>query len=111
MEAPQLGKLIDGPAGRDAVHVAVAPVEAGSEMWPGDQVGIGADGKAYDAMCEEIVSVGIADPFLTKQIKRGDKFWLCLYPGTVTSLRHIWTSPYFKTTPPQLPDVKNGSQE
>lgn len=38
MEQPKLGQLVTGEAYRDAVHVAVAPVEAAEPLHPGDHV-------------------------------------------------------------------------
>jgi hypothetical protein len=38
---------------------------------------------------------GIIDPFLVDQLQKGDRVYLCLFPGTVTSLRHLWTAPGF----------------
>jgi hypothetical protein len=87
MNTPELGKLPGGPTGRDAVHVAIVAVQATCELCPGwhvDHLGK-LDGK----------SVGIVDPFLQQLVKPGDWFWLCLYPQSVTSLRHVWTHPVF----------------
>lgn len=94
METPSLGKLITGNVGRDAIHVAIAPVTAGEDLRPGERVG-------FVAGCTSVVysmwagAVGIVDPFLTQLVKKGERFWLCLFPGTVTSLRHQWTHPSF----------------
>jgi hypothetical protein len=105
-ETPKLGQLVEGAGRRDAIHVAVAPVVAGHDMDPGDRVGI-RDGKA----CYRAEPVGIVDPFLRHTVKAGETFWLCLFPNTVTSLRHVWTHPAFapKPQPEGLVDDRTGS--
>lgn len=95
MDAPQVGKLIDTDARRDAIHVAVAPVEAGEDLQPGQHVGVVA-GKATTS----VAAIGVVDPFLTEPVRAGQRFWLFLYPNTVTSLRHVWTHPAFMAVPP-----------
>ena len=105
MEAPKLGELVAGPAGRDAVHVAIAPVEAGEGLEPGEPVGLALDGKAYNAYASGVEPLGIVDPFLDFGVKQGQRFFLCLYPGTITSLRHVWTHPAFQV---KVPEVANG---
>lgn len=88
---PKLGQLCDETARRDAIHVAVAPVEAGERLQPGEFVGL-VDGKARRG--GELV--GIVDPFLLGPVEKGQRFWLCLYPGTITALRHVWSHPAFE---------------
>jgi len=81
-----LGTIIDGSAGRDAIHLAVHPVRAQVRLYPGENVG--ADGSKNDP-------VGIVDPFLRAPVKPGEMFWLVIYPRTITSLRHVWVHPAF----------------
>jgi hypothetical protein len=98
-----VGKKIQGEAGRDAIHFAVAPVEAASDLWPGVHVGLDAYGRA--ARIEP--KVGIVDPFLQEDqgwIKAGERFWLFLYPNTITSLRHVWEHPAFSKEAPVYAD-------
>lgn len=102
MKTPELGILIEGAAFRDAVHVAIAPVEAAHSLESGDHVGIGVDGRAWTAGVDYI---GIVDPYLRRTVQEGERFWLCLYPGTVTSLRHAFTHPAFRPSPPEAADA------
>lgn len=88
---PILGTHPDATARRDAVHVAVAPVEAAVLLLPGQRVGIADDGRAIP--CGK--PIGVVDPFLADVVRPGQRFWLCLFPNTVTSLRHDWTHPAF----------------
>ena len=86
-----LGKLVEGNPPRDAVHVAVVPVEAGVALEPGQHVGLSSDGTATPTRPH----IGIVDPLLTARVQPGQRFWLWLYPGTITSLVHHWTHPAF----------------
>jgi len=86
-----LGKLLDSSAERDAVHIAVAPVTAKQNLVPGQHVGMVGNGVAA-ASGEPI---GIVDPFLKEGVERGQRFWLFLYLGSITSLRHAWMHPAF----------------
>ena len=113
-EMPKLGQLIDPDEnpGRDAVHIAIAPVVAGEMLEPGDSL-ILRDGLAYATLSFNPQRVGIVDPFLKENVQLGQKFYLFLLPGTVTSLRHVWTHPAFVTKIPQLREMiddQSGSQ-
>jgi hypothetical protein len=99
MREPRTPNLSPTPgehARRDAVHVAVAPVVAAAHLLPGQHVGVLADGRA--GADEE--PIGVVDPFLTEAVRPGQRFWLLLYPGTITSLRHVWTHPAFTVKVP-----------
>lgn len=100
-EGPVLGKLIQGNPGRDAIHLAVAPVEAASYLEPGWRVAINDDGSAFD--CVDGRSIGIVDPFLAEPVEAGQTFWLCLDPGMITDLRHVWSHPAFRKAAPIAP--------
>lgn len=89
-----LGTIItDG--GRDAIHLAVEPVEAGESLNKGEDLVL-IEGKAFAAVHHpERKPLGIADPFLKERIQKGQKFWLLVYPRQITSLRHVWSHPDF----------------
>lgn len=77
---------------RDAIHLAVEPVEASESLRPGDFILIEngmatrvPPGKAH----------GIVDPFLTRPVQMGEKFWFIMKPRVVRSLRHVWEHPDF----------------
>lgn len=88
-----LGTIIGPNEKRDAIHLAVEPVEAGEELWPSAHILV-RFGKAYRAP-EEGMGMGIVDPFLTERVQRGQRFWFIMYPRQVRSLRHVWSHPDF----------------
>src|SRR6185503_13211587 len=94
-----IGKLIRGnKVGRDAIHVAVIPMVAGEILTPGQHVGLAKDGRVIKSNDQ----VGVVDPYLKVSVRSGQRFWLFLYPGSITSLRHEWTHPKFKDAVPLL---------
>ncbi len=89
-----LGKIItDASAAKDAIHVAIAPVTAGDHLQPGQHVKLVPDGSAIRAPVGR--GIGIVDPFLHQAVEAGQRFYLFLYPNTVTGLRHDWSHPAF----------------
>lgn len=87
-----LGKLIErDDAARDAIHVAVAPVVAAERLKPGQHVGFVEEGKVG----RTTAVIGVVDPFLKVNVQSGQRFWLYLYPGSITALRHEWAHPAF----------------
>ena len=84
---------------RDAIHLAVEPVEAGQAMAPGTHIGI-VQGVAWPTghkLCLGTVVPyhGIVDPFLPRLVRKGEKFWFVMAPRMVQSLRHVWEHPDF----------------
>lgn len=88
---------------RDAIHLAVEPVVAGMNLRPGERIGI-LDGVAYPAGSNQMIgadlngkvpSQGIVDPFLPRDVNRGESFWFIMNPRMVKSLRHVWDHPDF----------------
>ena len=95
MEDLGLGKLIfDDRKKRDAIHIAVIPIVADVGLRPGDKVSVTNEGTATFA---DDYAVGVVDPFLDGPVRKGERFWLYLKPGSITSLRHEWTHPVFPT--------------
>ena len=91
---PTLGKLLDGPTERDAVHVAIAPVIASEVLSAGEHVGFVRAGDTV-VVGRVAVLIGIIDPFLSESVQPGQRCWLFLYPQTVTGMRHQWEHPAF----------------
>ena len=103
-----LGSLIGDGEGRDAIHVAVLPVTAGETLHPAQHIGI----KDGVAMTTATKLVGIVDPFLRGAVHTGQKFWMLLYPRTITSLRHVWSHPDFADEIlPGVPAVSDSTVE
>lgn len=94
---PKVGTILKGDEQRDAIHMALAPVVADEEIVPGQHIGLKADGTASGHSAK---AIGIVDPFLTSNIRKGQRFYLWLYPNTITSLHHHWSHPAFGDTPP-----------
>jgi len=93
MSEVNMGDVPDMLGMRDAVHVAVMSFEAPCDIEPGEYVRVVAG-------CVEKTSVrgdahGIADPFRSGVIRKGEWFWLFLMPNTVCGMRHHWTHPAF----------------
>lgn len=103
-----LGQLADESSKRDAIHIAVAPVIAGEMLIPGDEIGfmnpnvtdiVGRANNPTDLRRKAVSgirAIGIVDPFLRDRVKQGERFWMLLFPRTITGLRHAWTHPAFK---------------
>lgn len=102
-----LGKIITTEQHRDAIHVAVAPVIANRTLFPGQHIGFTAPGA--ETVDENGPNIGIVDPFIVGRVQKGERFWMYLYPGSITSLRHDWTHPAF--VPPVPSAVENADNE
>jgi hypothetical protein len=86
-----LGTIIDENEKRDAIHLAVIPMQANEVLIPGMHV----DKNGCMAESQEIEGVGIVDPFLMDCVMPGEWFWLVIYPRKINSLRHVWSHPAF----------------
>ncbi len=95
MSDPQtkLGQLIEEGMQRDAVHIAVAPVKATNRLEPGEHIGFVSDDG--ESVGPSKAPIGIVDPFLTSAVRKGERFWMFLFPNTITALKHVWEHPAF----------------
>jgi hypothetical protein len=97
MSQDKIGQLITEDEERDAIHVAIAPVTSKEKLLPGQPVGfVKDDEETVGSLASKII--GIVDPFLPqdKMVMPGERFWLFLFPNTITSLKHNWTHPEFR---------------
>lgn len=90
-----LGQTPSELAQRDAIHVAVVPCVAAHELRPADRVGLYRNLACTEAQVSDITIIGVVDPYLTRNIRQGERFWLFLLPNTVTGMRHHWSHPLF----------------
>lgn len=96
--------LTEDVQGRDAVHVAVISAYATGKLYPGQHVGGWLNEEGDFAAYSDVAPLGIVDPFLEKPVWPEERFWLFLYPRTITGLRHVWTHPDF--TEPSSPSPR-----
>lgn len=103
-----LGQIITTAQYRDAIHVAVAPVKASRPLFPGQRIGF--IDRANSLVAESDNPIGIVDPFLQGSVPKDAEFWMFLFPGTITGLRHDWTHPAFSNAPSAQQDEKAHSE-
>jgi hypothetical protein len=89
------GLLPDDAGGRDAVHVAVFSAVSAEKLVPGQDVALNAQGSADSEVSATGEHIGIVDPFLKAAVSPGSRFWVYLYPRTITGLAHQWSHPAF----------------
>jgi len=83
---------------RDAVHIAIVQVTASETIVPGASLELVPGSHTFVKETENGKGIGIADPFIPEgEIKKGQVFYLFLYPNSITSLTHYWTHPSFAT--------------
>ena len=106
-----IGKKITSPQQKDAIHIAVIPAVAMEPVGAGDKVGIlknkDSEGRYVACIDDSTKFIGIVDPYLNTTINRGEQFWIFLYPGSITSLRHDWTHPDIVEEAPRPSGMKS----
>lgn len=96
-----LGRIIERPQTRDAIHIAVVPVEATEKLAPGQWIRLKE--KSSNLVCAETCAwnrIGVVDPYLGCSVNPGEKFWMFLNPGSIKSIQHYWTHPDFPDDQP-----------
>lgn len=97
MSDVKVGSLINESAKRDAIHVAIAPVIASERVIAGQHIGFTTDDNETVGHVDN--PIGIVDPFFVGSVYPGQRFFMFLYPYTITSLTHQWEHPAFKINP------------
>jgi hypothetical protein len=97
--------LPEDAGGRDAVHVAVISAVAAETLKPGQHVGFTAvkapNGEPF-AMTNTEKMLGIVDPFIKRPVRPEERFWLYVYPRSITGLSHLWSHPDIPDERPQV---------
>lgn len=105
MSEIKLGKILKKKGKKDAIHIAVVPLVAGEDLYVGRKIKLkfNTNDIAMDATYDEDNAFGIVDPFLDEYcVKKGEKFYGLLFPGTVTGMRHEWQHPKFNVPKKEL---------
>jgi hypothetical protein len=91
----KLGKIHKTDQGRDAVHVAIISMQAKHGFRY--HAGLAVDNQGNQVLATDESAVGIIDPFLFdgEYVDQGGWFYVYLKPGTISSLKHVWTHPAF----------------
>lgn len=92
------GLLPDDAGGRDAVHVAVFSAFSDEKLLPGQDVAVAEQGEGDAQVTGRGNTIGIVDPFLKSAVAPGERFWVYLYPRTITALSHRWCHPAFEAS-------------
>ncbi len=109
MSTIPLGTTPTADAGRDAVHVAIIAAYSDERLLPGAHVGLVALEGGVAKVSSTSAHLGIVDPFLKTFLLPRERFYLVLYPQTITSLRHEWAHPMFAPVqPPTYPPPAPG---
>src|ERR1700726_744205 len=106
-----IGTILNENAQRDAIHIAVVPLIAGEDLHRGAPIGLAYRTKDTAKYREKYYGwkpIGIDDPFIADyRVKKGQRFFCFLYPGTVTGMRHNFRHPAFDEP---LPTPANESE-
>lgn len=96
MSRPKIGHILpgDGNETRDAIHFPIIPVIAACSLAPGSSICLfkQSDG----TITAQIGSYGgekaiIVDPYLSKIVEPGERFYAFMLPESTQRLWHDWT--------------------
>jgi hypothetical protein len=82
-----LGKKPSVLGEKDAIHTPIVSVRAAEFIEPGEWCSLNEHNEAVSSNHK---GLGVADPFLTKGIRTGEYFWLCVNPQKVGNVSHMW---------------------
>ena len=107
MSELKLGTILTGKEERDAFHVAVLPVVAGTNLKGGQPVDLKGDKNdngLYTVVKSKGNPIGIIDPFLPsdQRVEKDQIVYLWLMPNTVVGMRHHWQHPVIDNIQPKL---------
>ena len=97
MEQLPMGRPPAPDAARDAVHVAIAPVVAETQMMRAQRIRV--DGTHARAVSAAEHANAIVDPWITNDVEAGELVWVLMNPGTITAIRHHWQHPDVRDVP------------
>lgn len=102
-----LNELPGPDAVRDAIHIAVIPLIAGEDIYEGKvKLQVGSKDVALRVRADE-PAIGIVNPWHPAKpgeyysvVRKGERFYCLLNPGSVTGMRHHFKHPIFDEAPP-----------
>lgn len=91
-QSVNLGEVPKSDDLRDALHIAVISGVAGEKLRAGQNVKIQ---EGVWMSCNISNRMAVVDPYIRRPLNKGDLFWACLMPNSVTDVKHVWTHPDF----------------
>lgn len=83
-----LGKVPELLGDKDAVHAPIVAVRAANYLEVGCRVKLNKHNEAIKGSDRDYL--GVVDPFLDKDVRRGGLFWMVVRPDKVGEVSHTW---------------------
>lgn len=99
-----LGKTPEEAGIKDAVHVAIVSVRAGTAFSPGDSFLMKNGEAVYTSPSKRL---GVIDPLRKTGVARGEIVWAVLDTHEVPNVRHVWDHPTESFAAPTTPFKPN----